>query len=89
MGALAAAVVMEHIDNGRLYLIAPMANFRLAAKALWNTAYKDKLYTRLIGDETIDEALQIVYERAGKKEQDTALVRRIESFQSLTFIPIL
>ena len=86
MGALAAAGVMEHIDNGRLYLIAPMTDFRLAVNALWNSVYKNKFYTRLVGDETVEEAVDIVYERAGKSEQDTELVRRIEHHQGRTTI---
>lgn len=86
MGALAAAGVMEHIDNGRLYLIAPMTDFRLAVNALWNTVYKNKFYTLLIGNETIEEAVDIVYQRAGKTEQDTELVRRIEHLQGPAII---
>ena len=86
MGALAAAGVMEHIDYGRLYLIAPMTDFRLAVNALWNTAYKNKFYTLLIGNETIEKAVDIVYQRAGKTEQDTELVRRIEHLQGPAII---
>lgn len=86
MGALAARGVMEQIDNGRLYLIAPMNDFRVAVNALWNSAYKNKFYTRFIGDETVEEAVDIVYERAGKTAQDTALIERIEHMQGTAFI---
>jgi|TARA_Y100001968_G_scaffold316669_1_gene344800 hypothetical protein len=86
MGALAAEGVMEHIDNGRLYLIAPMTDFRLAVNSLWNSVYKNKVYTSLIGDETVEEAVDIVYQRAGKTEQDTELVRRIERLKGPAII---
>ncbi|MDC8830787.1 alpha/beta fold hydrolase [Alteromonas gilva] len=86
MGALAAQAVAQHTDNARLYLFAPMTDFAYSTKALYNMSYKDKFYTAFISPETLDNAIQIVYDKSGVSLTDTDLLNHLNQNTSPTFV---
>ncbi|NVK56583.1 MAG: hypothetical protein HWE26_13295 [Alteromonadaceae bacterium] len=86
MGALAAQAVAQHTDNARLYLFAPMTDFAYSTRALYNMGYKDKFYTAFISPKTLDEAIQIVYDKSGRTLTDTDLLNHLNRITSPTFV---
>jgi esterase/lipase len=86
MGALAASAVGQRIDNGKLYLVAPMIDFEYSTNAIYNALYKNKFYTSFISQNTLDDAIQIVYEKAGMTPKDTNLLQRLYKAKSPAFI---
>ena len=86
MGALAASEVEKQIDNAKLYLVAPMTDFDYSAKAIYDILYKDKIYAAFISQETLEDAIQIVYEGAGTTSADTDLIAKLNRVKSPTFI---
>ena len=86
MGALAASEVEQGIDNAKLYLFAPMTNFDHSAKAIYDIFYNDKLYAKFVSQETLEDAIQIVYEKSGTTSKDTDLIAKLNGVKSPTFI---
>ena len=86
MGALAASEVGQGIDNARLYLVAPMTDFEHSAKAIYDIFYKDKIYAKFIRQETLEDAIQIIYEKSGTTSKDTDLIEKLNAAKSPTFI---
>lgn len=86
MGALAASAVGQKIDNAKLYLVAPMTDFEYSTNAIYNALYKNKFYTKFISQDTLDNAIQIVYEKAGMRPKDTNLLLRLDETKLPTFI---
>jgi hypothetical protein len=86
MGALAASEVEKQIDNAKLYLVAPMTDFDYSAKAIYDILYRDKIYATFISQETLEDAIQIVYEKSGTTSKDTDLIAKLNGVKSPTFI---
>ncbi|OJF69145.1 hypothetical protein BK026_10250 [Alteromonas sp. V450] len=86
MGALAAVEVEKQIDNAKLYLVAPMADFDYSAKAIYDILYRDKIYATFISQDTLEDAIQIVYEESGTTSKDTDLIAKLNRVTSPTFI---
>lgn len=86
MGALAASEVEQGIDNARLYLFAPMTDFDHSAKAIYDIFYKDKIYAKFIRQETLEDAIQIIYDKSGTTSKDTDLIAKLNGVKSPTFI---
>ncbi|MFC3096170.1 hypothetical protein DRW07_05320 [Alteromonas sediminis] len=86
MGALAASEVERKIDNAKLYLVAPMIDFDYSAKAIYDILYRDKIYATFISEDTLEDAIQIVYEESGTTLKDTDLIAKLNRVKSPTFI---
>lgn len=91
MGALAAQdVATRAITNPtletRLHLIAPMTDFRDSTLALWDIWHKDKLYSTFISDNTIEEAIKLVYQKSNLNYSDTNLVSKANESNLPTFV---
>lgn len=86
MGALAASEVGKQIDNAKLYLVAPMTDFDYSAKAIYDILYRDKVYATFISQETLEDSIQIVYEKSGTTSKDTDLIAKLNGVKSPTFI---
>ena len=70
MGAVAAHAVAQQVDNAELHLVAPMTNFEQSALGLWNILKHDSIFSALISEETMKEAVGLVHERAKLSAQD-------------------
>lgn len=86
MGALAANAVGQEVDNARLYFFAPMTDFERSTKAIYDMFYKDKLYTKFISSDTLDNAIQIVYEKSGVTLKETDLLAKLDDLRAPAFI---
>ncbi|RUO63298.1 hypothetical protein SAMN06297229_2241 [Pseudidiomarina planktonica] len=86
MGALAANAVEQEVDNARLYLFAPMTDFEHSTKAIYDILYQDTLYAKFVSKNTLEDAIQIVYEESGTTLKDTDLLAKLNGVKSPTFI---
>lgn len=86
MGALAANAVEQEIDNTRLYLFAPMTDFEHSTKAIYDSLYQDTLYAKFVSKDTLEDAIQIVYEESETSLKDTDLLAKLDKVKSPTFI---
>ena len=86
MGALAATAVASEIDNAKLYLIAPMTDFENSAKAIFDSQYRDKIYANFVSQKTLEDAIQIVFEKSATTSSDIDLVSKLTKVKSPTFI---
>lgn len=86
MGALAATSVASEIDNAKLYLIAPMTDFENSAKAIFDSQYSDKIYANFVSQKTLEDAIQIVFEKSATTSSDIDLVSKLTKVKSPTFI---
>lgn len=88
MGAVAATAVSEHIANAQLHLIAPMTNFSDSTKALWQHLYSKKLYAKLISNDVIEEAIEIIYESAGISSKELNIIDKVQKKSIPTYLYI-
>jgi hypothetical protein len=86
MGALAAQALVREIDNTRLYLFAPMTDFEYSTKAIYDIHYDNAFYRALVSQETLEEAIELIYTRAGTAPEETALPIKLQTVNSPTFI---
>ena len=86
MGAVAATAVSEHIANAQLHLIAPMTNFSDSTKALWQHLYSKKLYAKLISNDVIEEAIDIIYKDAGVSPEDIDIIDKVQRKLKSTYL---
>ncbi|QTH64036.1 hypothetical protein J1N51_00620 [Psychrosphaera ytuae] len=91
MGALAAQAVSAQTSSiytieTRLHLIAPMTDFHDSTLALWDIIHKDKLYSTFISDETVEEAVQLIYTNSNLSADDTDLVTKTKHSRIPTFV---
>ncbi|WP_146216804.1 lysophospholipase [Glaciecola sp. KUL10] len=86
MGALAAHALEREIDNIRLYLFAPMTDFEYSTKAIYEMHYNNAFYRALVSEETLKEAIELIYKRSGTTSVDTALPIKLQTVNSPTFI---
>jgi len=86
MGAVAASEIGQQLDNARLYLIAPMTDFEHSAQAIWDILHRDKLYAAFISQDTLSQAIQLVYQKANVTPAEIDLVAKLDDVRSPTFI---
>jgi len=86
MGAMAAHAVAEKVNNAHLHLIAPMTDFNHSTKAVWNAFYGNEFYSKLISMDTIEEAVQIVYQKSRTSPEDINLVNKLSNIRIPTYI---
>ncbi len=86
MGAMAAHAVAEKVNNAHLHLIAPMTDFNHSTKVIWNAFYSNEIYSKLILMDTIDEAVQIIYQKSSTSPEDINLVKKLSNIRIPTYI---
>lgn len=86
MGAVAASEIGQQLDNARLYLIAPMTDFEHSAQAIWDILHRDKLYAAFISQDTLSQAIQLVYQKANVTPAEIDVVAKLDDVGSPTFI---
>ena len=86
MGAVAAQAVSEKVENSHLHLIAPMTSFENSTLALWKILHKEKFYSALISQQTVEDAVQLIYRKSSIDAQEIDLVNRLKSSTVPTYV---
>lgn len=86
MGAVAAQTVADNIEHATLHLIAPMTDFRKATKAVWKAFYANSFPTKFISIDTIEEAIQIVYNKSEMSPDDIDIVKKLQHTNTPTIV---
>lgn len=86
MGALAASKVANEIENSRLYLIAPMTNFEHSVQAIWDREHSHMWYATFVPNNTLNNVVERIYEKAGKTPEETNLLDIIDEIDTDIFV---
>jgi hypothetical protein len=63
-----------------------MTDFEYSTKAIYEMHYNNAFYRALVSQETLEEAIDLIYSRSGKAPADTALPIKLQKVNSPTFI---
>lgn len=86
MGALAASKVANEIENSRLYLFAPMTNFEHSLQAIWDRQHSHMWYATFVSDNTLNNVVERIYEKAAKTPKETNLLGIIDDIDTDIFV---